>query len=127
MARRIAPLYGALVATPAYLAKHGTPTTLAEVAAHEAVIQGATTWRLHDGRREHTLSVHGRFESDSGEATLSAILAGVGLGMLPTFLAGEHIARGELTVLLQQYRIRNSGCTWCDHRQPRTRHAASAR
>lgn len=109
VARRVAPMYGALVAAPAYLARHGTPHTLAELATHEAVIQGTTSWRLHDGRREHHVSVHGRFESDSGEATLAATLAGVGIAMLPTFLAGEHIGAGRLVVLLTQYRIPEFG------------------
>ncbi len=109
VARRIAPMYGALVASPAYIARHGEPAALADLAVHEAVIQGTTTWRLHDGKREHNVSVHGRFESDSGEATLSATLAGVGIAMLPTFLAGEHIGSGKLVVLLTQYRIPEFG------------------
>jgi DNA-binding transcriptional LysR family regulator len=109
VARRIAPLYGALVAAPAYLAQHGTPRTLADLAHHEAVIQGSTTWRLHDGRREHSISVHGRFESDSGEATLRATLAGLGIAVLPTFLAGEHLGNGGLVALLPQYRIPEFG------------------
>jgi DNA-binding transcriptional LysR family regulator len=53
--------------------------------------------------------VHGRFESDSGEALLAAALAGVGLALLPTFLAGEHIASGGLIPLLTDHRIPEFG------------------
>ena len=109
VARRVAPMYGAVVASPAYLAQHGTPQTLADLARHEVLLEGATTWRLHDGRREHSVSVHGRFQSDSGEATLRAVLAGVGIASLPTFLVGEHLASGSLAALLPQYRIPEFG------------------
>jgi DNA-binding transcriptional LysR family regulator len=109
VARRIAPLYGVVVATPDYLAKHGTPTTLADLAKHEAVIQGPTVWRFHDGRREQGVSMHGRFESDSGEATVSAALAGVGIAMLPTFLAGQHIGTGKLVPILTRFHIPEFG------------------
>lgn len=109
VARRIAPMYGAVVAAPAYLARHGTPQTLAELARHEVLLEGTTTWRLHDGRREHSVSVHGRFQSDSGEATLRAALAGVGIASLPTFLVGEHLATGNLVALLPEYRIPEFG------------------
>jgi DNA-binding transcriptional LysR family regulator len=56
-----------------------------------------------------SVPVQGRFESDSGEATLSAALAGVGVSMLPTFLAGAHIASGKLRVLLSEYEIPEFG------------------
>jgi DNA-binding transcriptional LysR family regulator len=109
IARRIAPMHGVVVASPAYLERHGMPATLAELATHEAIIQGTSAWRFRDGRREVSVPVQGRFESDSGEATLSAALAGVGVSMLPTFLAGAHIASGRLRVLLGEYEIPEFG------------------
>lgn len=109
IARRIAPMYGALVASPGYLAQHGAPSTLAALADHEALIEGPTSWRFLDGKREVNVAVHGRFESDSGEATLAAALAGVGISLLPTFLVGEHIASGALVRLLPEYRVPELG------------------
>jgi DNA-binding transcriptional LysR family regulator len=109
VARRITPMYGSLVAAPAYLAKHGTPATLAELSTHEALIEGPTTWRFLDGKREVSVPVHGRFESDSGEATLAAALAGLGISLLPTFLTGQHIASERLVILLPQYRVPEFG------------------
>jgi DNA-binding transcriptional LysR family regulator len=91
------------------------------------VIHGNNTWRLHDGKRQHSVSAHGRLESDCGEATLRATLAGVDIAMLSTFLASEHMGRGELVVLLTQYRIPSSACTWCDHGPPRVHRARPAR
>ncbi|RYG88064.1 LysR family transcriptional regulator [bacterium] len=109
VARRIAPMYGAIVAAPSYLEARGTPQTLDELAKHDAIIQGSTAWRFLDGKREVNVPMQGRFDSDSGEATLAAAVAGLGVSLLPTFLAGEHIATGRLTVLLQAYRIPEFG------------------
>lgn len=109
VARRIAPMYAVIVASPAYLEAHGTPQTPAELARHAAVTQGMTVWRFIDGERESNVTVQGRFDSDSGEATLAAALAGVGVALLPTFLAGEHVGSGRLKVLLRRYRLPELG------------------
>lgn len=45
----------------------------------------------------------GRFQADSGAALLSAALAGVGIAMLPDFLADEHIATGALVSFLPEH------------------------
>jgi DNA-binding transcriptional LysR family regulator len=109
IARRIAPMHGALVATPQYLKQHGAPKTLADLGDHEAVTQDGTRWSFMDGKRNVSVPVQGRFETDSGEATLAAVLAGVGLALLPTFLVGEHIAAGKLVPLLQEFKVPEFG------------------
>jgi DNA-binding transcriptional LysR family regulator len=109
VARRIAPLHAVLVAAPAYLKQRGTPRALADLTRHEAVMQGSTSWRFLDGKREVKVPVNGRFESDSGEAVLAAALAGVGIALLPTFLAGEHLASGKLVPLLREFVIPEFG------------------
>jgi DNA-binding transcriptional LysR family regulator len=109
IARRIAPMHGVLVAAPAYLKEHGTPRILADLARHQALVQGTSTWLFIDGTREVKVPVQGRFESDSGEATLAAALAGVGVAILPTFLAGEHLASGKLAPLLRDFAIPQFG------------------
>jgi DNA-binding transcriptional LysR family regulator len=55
------------------------------------------------------MPVRGRFESDSGEATLAAVIAGLGIAILPTFLAGEHIASGKVAVVLGRFAIPEFG------------------
>ena len=66
IARRIAPLHAVMVASPAYLARAGTPRTPAELARHEAVPHGDTVWEfVRDGRR-FSYRPRGRFTADSG-------------------------------------------------------------
>ncbi|MET0292338.1 MAG: LysR family transcriptional regulator [Steroidobacteraceae bacterium] len=109
VARRVAPMHGVLVAAPDYLKAHGTPRALEDLADHEAVIQGSTSWQFVENGRTVSVSVRGRFETDSGEATTSAVVAGVGLAILPTFLAGQHLATGKLVALLNGFKIPDFG------------------
>jgi len=109
VARRIAPMHGAVIASPAYLAEHGTPRTLSDLADHEVLMEGHPTWRFKDGRKDVTVPVHGRFESDSGEAVLAACVAGLGIALLPTFLSGTHIGTGALVPLLTEFTVPEFG------------------
>jgi DNA-binding transcriptional LysR family regulator len=100
IARRIRSFRGRLVASPAYLAAHGTPTTPEDVANHAALMQGTETWQLKDGDRVRTVHPHGRFKADNGQALVSAALAGLGIAALPDFLIDEHLASGALVPVL---------------------------
>lgn len=110
VARRIGPVTGRLVATPEYLASNGAPASLDDVANHPAVMQSsAESWRVRDGDHVVTLHPQGRFKADNGQALVSAVLAGLGIAMLPDFLINEHIASGALVVLLPQYPMPEAG------------------
>ena len=109
IARRIAPLHAVMVASPAYLARAGTPRTPAELARHEAVPHGDTVWEfVRDGRR-FSHRPRGRFTADSGPAELAGVVAGLGVAAMPAFLAGPALARGELVSILDDYEIPPAG------------------
>jgi DNA-binding transcriptional LysR family regulator len=101
--RRIRAIHGKLVASPAYIALHGTPRTLDDLASHEALMQGTEVWRVMD--RDKLVVVHprGRFTADNGVALLAAALAGLGVAALPDFLIEAHLASGALTPVLTRY------------------------
>ncbi len=109
VARRIATFGGSLVASPAYLARHPVPRTPEDLAAHESVARVNEVWPLvHDGQ---ALSIHprARFTTDNGAALVPAVLAGLGIALLPTFLVSEHIASGAMTVVLPDYPMPEAG------------------
>jgi DNA-binding transcriptional LysR family regulator len=103
VARRIRPMTGMLVASPAYVAAHGAPRTLDELVDHECVLQGTESWRLIDRGKTITVHPRGRFKADNGEALLVAALAGLGVAALPDFLIESHLASGALIALLTDY------------------------
>ena len=109
VARRIGPVTGRLVATPDYVKKHGAPQSLEDIAKHPALMQGTEVWRVRDGDEVITLHPQGRFKADNGQALVAAVLADLGIAMLPDFLIDEHIASGALITLLPQYPMPEAG------------------
>lgn len=98
------------VASPSYLAQHGTPQSPADLSAHQAVLYASpTTGRIedweweHDGR-EDSRPVRGRVTVNSAEGAVACCLAGLGLAQLPAYDVLPHIRRGELVDILPQWR-----------------------
>lgn len=115
VARRIAPIGGLLVASPAYLERRGRPATPADLADHELLIRTGLAqgevWKLvKEGEgKEISVPLNGRFRADNGEALLQAAQAGLGIAGLPTFLLHEQIEDGRLEPVLPDYRFPPSG------------------
>lgn len=103
IARRVGPIYGALVASPEYIKAHGDPQSLEEFAAHEALMQGSESWRLMDGDEVVTVHPRGRFKADNGSALVAAAVAGLGIAMLPDGLIHDHVATGALVPVMTRH------------------------
>jgi DNA-binding transcriptional LysR family regulator len=115
VARRIATNRRVLCASPAYLARRGTPATAEDLAAHECLLltgaQGRQdVWRMtdHNGR-EVAVRVSGRFESNYGEVLRDAAIAGLGIALHSTWHVVDDLRAGRLKQVLPQYRIAESG------------------
>jgi len=103
--RRLGDMEGWLCASPDYLARHGTPRSPSEVAAHELVLfrptRGRMRWELRvAGSRATTLDVHGRIACDDYSVVRAALVAGAGLGILPGPVAARDVAEGRLVQVL---------------------------
>ncbi len=102
IAKRVGMIYGKLVASPSYIAKHGSPETPDELATHQALI-GNEAWRFMDGEEVVTVQPQGRFKADNSKALASAAAAGVGLAYLPDCVTYEYLASGELVPIMTRY------------------------
>lgn len=113
VARRIAPIHGVVVASPAYLRKHGHPRRPEDLAEHEFILRGghfsSEPLRFRVGKRLVPVHVEGRFSADNGEAILQAALAGVGIAVLPSFFVGDLFDTGKLVPLLLEYQLPEAG------------------
>lgn len=109
IAKRVGPFYGKLVASPAYIAAHGTPDTPRDMAAHQALMQGTENWHFMEGEKVITAHPQGRFKADNGLALVTAALAGLGIANLPEGLVAQHIASGALVSIMTDYPLKPAG------------------
>ncbi|MBY4897813.1 LysR family transcriptional regulator [Cupriavidus sp. AU9028] len=109
LARCVGPIYGTVVASPAYIEAHGAPQTPDELLGHQALMQGTEAWQLMDGDRVITVRPQGRFKADNGAALVAAALAGLGIAYLPDGLIHEHLASGALVPVMTRHPVRPAG------------------
>ncbi|CAM4119001.1 LysR family transcriptional regulator [Bordetella muralis] len=103
IARRVAPLYGKLVASPGYIDAHGAPGTPDDLLVHQALMQGTEAWQFMDGDKIVTVRPQGRFKADNGIALAAAAAAGLGVAWLPDCVTYEYVASGALVPIMTGY------------------------
>lgn len=99
MVWRLAASRRVFVASSAYLAAHGKPRTAEELEAHDAIFyanRGAADWRLAGSR---VIRARPKLVLDNGDMIRDAAIAGVGISLLPMFIAGEAIRSGQLEII----------------------------
>ena len=107
IARRIGEMQVITCAAPGYLARHGTPQHPRDiddnhrVVAYRPALGGRVLPMIYQNQAE-TIEVTGRYaiSLNEGMGYLAAGLAGHGIMQLPTFMAREPIAQGQLVPLL---------------------------
>lgn len=109
VARRVGPIHGSLVASPAYIEAHGAPDTLESLVEHEALMQGTETWRFMDGDKSVTVQPRGRFKADNGSALVAAAVAGLGIALLPDGLIHDHVIAGKLVPVMPKHPPASAG------------------
>ncbi|MDP9585931.1 UNVERIFIED_ORG: DNA-binding transcriptional LysR family regulator [Burkholderia contaminans] len=110
MSRRLGPFAFVLCATPAYLARAGTPAAPHDLEAHDCVRYCfPTTGKLQDwalAARDGTpLKLRTAMTCNNMEALRGAVMAGLGIGYMPDFLARDALDTGALVTVLDDYRI----------------------
>ena len=107
VARKLAPNRRIVCATPGYLAAHGTPRTPDDLKRHNCLhmytLAQFNEWEFEDPDGVHMIRVNGRFRANTADALYQAVLAGVGVGRLATFLVGGDIKAGRLVPLLPTF------------------------
>jgi DNA-binding transcriptional LysR family regulator len=108
VARRLAPVRWTACASPAYLARHPAPRAPADLAEHNCLVyfvnsKGEWVFTGEDGA--YTVRPKGNFKANSADAVLHAALGNLGIGVVPTFAAGDALRSGALVRVLPQYRL----------------------
>lgn len=109
IARKLAPLRNVLCASPEYIEKHGRPVELSQLADHNCLIftysKDIKEWLFIKDGQTQSVEVTGNYNVNNSEALREALLQGVGIGRLPTFVAGPDIKSGKLVSLFEEYQM----------------------
>ena len=109
VARKLAVNRSVLCASPAYLKRHGMPRRIEDLRKHECVLFPALApkgvWTLRRDRREYSVQVAGVFETDEMDVVRAAVAAGLGIGILPVYMVGDALQKGQLIPLLRQFQV----------------------
>ncbi|MGJ9417451.1 LysR family transcriptional regulator [Massilia sp. CMS3.1] len=114
-ARRLGASRLRVLAAPGYLARHGTPGDVLELAQHRLLGFSApaslNTWPLrHGGADGYTIDPGVR--ASSGETVRHLALAGAGIASLSDFLTRDDLASGRLVPVLQHAALPWSQPVW---------------
>lgn len=105
VARAVAQVHFHVVATPTLVARVGAPQTIAELLDQRPCtamidLNNGRPWNwLFRGSRQQAPAVPA-FVTDDPEAEQAAVLAGIGFGQLPDFLAQPALREGRLVSVL---------------------------
>jgi DNA-binding transcriptional LysR family regulator len=104
--KKLATDHRVIVAAPKYLERAGAiPQTLADLDFHNCLSSGAQEfWRLQGPDGQHQVRVKGNIRSNSAELVREALMAGLGLGLRSLWDIGPELQRGDLKIVLPQYK-----------------------
>ena len=106
IAKKVAPIRLAIFASPAYLKQNGTPTTLEALQEHNYLryAHAEPTKRLKGyDELKNELKLESNLVANNGDLLLNTAIAGGGITMQPTFIAGEALAQGKVVRSLKDY------------------------
>jgi DNA-binding transcriptional LysR family regulator len=107
VARELAPVRRVVCATPDYFERRGIPTVPHDLTEHNCLhythfgTQGE--WRFQSAGGEIVVPVKGSLRIDDDDTLAQAVLSGLGIAMLPTFIIGRELQAGRLRSVLSDY------------------------
>jgi DNA-binding transcriptional LysR family regulator len=118
LARKLVPCRTIVCASPDYLATHGTPKRLEDLAGHNCLGYSLSNetrvdqWSFGPDART-IVSVSTPFRANNGDTISAMAVAGLGIAYQPSFILGEDLRAGRLvpialdhpTVLLHTYAV----------------------
>ena len=103
IARKLSGAARVICASPDYLARRGTPASPADLRSHDCLMYGlggGKTWRLAGGE---SVTVSGPLLVNNLDVIRQCAVDGLGLAMMPRFIAEDELATGALVAVLEQH------------------------
>jgi DNA-binding transcriptional LysR family regulator len=107
VARKLATGARSVVATPAYLARAGTPGIPADLVNHHALVysQLEDTWGFQRGEEMASVTVRGRVRLSAAEGIRAGVLADMGLAVTSDWMFAPELASGAVQRLLPEWTL----------------------
>ena len=109
IARKLCSSEIMLCASPAYLARHGTPKTPDDVADHDCLNfdfeQLRNHWSVEGPEGVRNIPIRSKLVSNNGTLLRECTLAGMGISIRASYSFGDDLATGRLVRLLPGYRL----------------------
>jgi DNA-binding transcriptional LysR family regulator len=98
-----------VVASPAYVRRYGLVKEPAQLREHECIIfagaEHPSAWNLEGPEGQMSVHVQGRLTLSTVDALQDAVLAGIGIAMMPAWFWTREILSGQVVQLLPKYRL----------------------
>jgi DNA-binding transcriptional LysR family regulator len=108
-ARRIAEGRSMVVATPAYLQRHGTPKSPDELTSHQAIILtrggGRDSFTFRKADAEVSVALQGRLKVTQAEGLREAVICDLGLAVSSEWLFSPELKSGKVVPILQDWSL----------------------
>lgn len=107
VARQVGSMRRIVVASPAYLKRHGEPRRPAEIAGHQTIQFGGAAaigeWRFGAGENEIRLNIAPRFLCNVADAAIQYAERGGGLTRVLAYQAADALTHGTLKIVLEEF------------------------
>ncbi|WP_226895951.1 LysR family transcriptional regulator [Polymorphobacter sp. PAMC 29334] len=111
-ARKLATCERLVVASPAYLARMGTPSTPADLRDHAALVYTrgliAEEWRFRRAGEDTSVRVPTRLSFSAAEGVREAVIAGFGLAISSRWVMQPELANGSVIPVLPDWELPNA-------------------
>ena len=106
-ARKLGETRKVIVASPAYLARRGTPSIPEDLHGHDCLAfnfkRAAPTWPFRKDGNDYSLSIRGSVEANNGETLGQLAAEGVGITRVGEETVDDQIRSGALIPLLEEF------------------------
>jgi DNA-binding transcriptional LysR family regulator len=107
IATRLGTVRRVMCASPDYLAVHGVPTTLEELAGHAVIsfdsVSGPSTWLFESSGAEVSTTFRAHLSVDTIDAAIDAGLAGIGLVRAVSYQVADLVRASRLALVLEAF------------------------
>lgn len=107
VATKVGSIRRAAYASPAYLARHGTPQNPEDLTGHDCItfegFASPAVWTFMRSRKEIAVPVRSRLSVTTAEAAVDAAVAELGVTRILSYQAARAMAAGDLQVVLEAF------------------------